>query len=129
MRVKSSQEERAVSVVTIQKLMDALPRAFIPENAAGMEAVTHFALSGDKGGDWTVTIRNQQINVAAGKPAEPPTLALYAEAQDILDIFTGKLDMTRAFMQGRLQVKGSLGLAYKLSTLFRIDEELFRSVQ
>ncbi len=118
-----------MSEVTLQKLFDALPHAFIPEKAVGIDAVTHFALSGEKGGDWTVTIRDQKLDVLAGEPPEKPTLSLHADAQDILDIFFGNLDMTRAFMQGKLQVIGNFGLAYKLSTLFRVDEELFRSLQ
>ncbi len=118
-----------MSEPSLQKLFDALPRAFIPEKATGIDAVTHFALSGDQGGHWTVTIRAGKIAVAKGEPPENPTLALHADAQDILDIFSGKLDMTRAYMQGKLQVTGNFGLAYKLSTLFRVDEELFRSLQ
>ncbi len=118
-----------MSYLGIQALMDALPRAFIPEKAAGIDAVTLFALSGDKGGNWTVTIRDQKIDVSTGEPADEPTLTLRAAAQDILDIFTGRLDPTRAYMQGKLQVKGNFGLAFKLSNLFRIDDELFRSVK
>lgn len=118
-----------MSEVTIQKLMDALPRVFLPEKAAGIDAVAHFALDGEKGGDWTVIIRDGAIRVAPGVPAEPATLTLHAKAQDILDIFTGKLDAASAFMQGRLRVNGSLGLAIKLSGLFRIDAELFRLIQ
>ncbi|GAP14953.1 putative sterol carrier protein [Longilinea arvoryzae] len=118
-----------MSDVPLQKLFNALPRAFIPEKASGIDAITHFALSGEKGGDWTVTIQDQKISVVAGLPPESPTLTLHADAQDILDIFSGKLDITRAYMQGKLRVTGNFGLAYKLSTLFRVDEELFRSLQ
>lgn len=115
--------------MTIQGLMDALPRLFIPEKAAGIDAVTWFALSGDQGGDWNVTIRDQQIRVATGEPVEQPALTLHADAQDILDIFSGELDVSRAYMQGKIRMRGNFGLAFKLSGLFQIDDELFRSVQ
>ena len=118
-----------MSEVTIQKLMEAMPGAFIPENAEGIDAVTHFSFNGDNGGDWTVTIRDQKIKVEPGKTLEKPTLSLHGNAQDILDIFYGKLDPTKAFMLGKLRMKGNMGLAFKLAKLFRIDEELFRSVQ
>ena len=32
---------------------------------------------------------------------------------------TGQLDGTAAFMQGKLKVKGDMGLAIKMPTLFR----------
>lgn len=118
-----------MSELSIQDLMNALPGLFLPEKAAGIDAVTLFALSGEKGGDWSVTIRDQKICVTAGSPAEQPTLTLQADAQDILDLFSGKLDATRAYMQGKLQVKGNFGLAFKLSSLFRIDDDLFRSMR
>lgn len=118
-----------MSEVTIKKLMEAMPGAFIPERAEGIDAVTLFSLSGENGGDWTVVIRDQKISVEPGKPLEKPTLSLHSNAQDILDIFFGKLDPTKAFMQGKLRIKGNMGLAFKLAKLFRIDEELFRSVQ
>jgi putative sterol carrier protein len=109
--------------------MNALPRLFIPEKSAGIDAVTWFSLSGENGGNWTVSIRNQIISVTPNEPAEKPTLTLLADAQDILDIFSGKLDATRAYMQGKLQVKGNFGLAFKLSNLFRLDDGIFRSVR
>ncbi|HWQ05230.1 MAG TPA: SCP2 sterol-binding domain-containing protein [Longilinea sp.] len=118
-----------MSELTIKKLMEAMPGAFIPERAEGINAVTLFSFSGENGGDWTVTIRDQKIIVESGKPLEKPTLSLHGNAQDILDIFFGKLDPTKAFMQGKLRMKGNMGLAFKLAKLFRIDEELYRSVQ
>ena len=32
---------------------------------------------------------------------------------------TGQMDGTSAFMQGKLKIKGDMGLAIKLQTLFR----------
>lgn len=118
-----------MSNVTIQQLMDAMPGAFVPENAAGIDAVVHFSLSGEKGGEWTVIIRDQKLAVTKGEPVESPTLTLLADGQDVLDIFSGKLDPTRAFMLGKLRVKGNFSLALKLTNLFRLDDQLFRSMQ
>lgn len=118
-----------MSDVTIQQLMDALPGAFVPENAVGIDAVVFFSLSGEKGGEWTVTIREQNLAVSKGEPTEPPTLTLLADGKDVLDIFSGKLEPTRAFMLGKLRVKGNFGLALKLTNLFRLDDQLFRSMQ
>ncbi len=114
---------------TIGQLMEALPGAFIPQNAAGIDAVTFFDLSGAMGGQWTVTIRDQKIALLKGEPAEQPTMTLHADGQDVLDIFSGKLDPMRAFMMGKLRVKGNYALAMKLTHLFNLNDQLFRSMK
>jgi putative sterol carrier protein len=108
-----------MSDLTIQSLMDRLPGAFLPEKAAGVNATVQFALSGAGGGDWIVKIQNQTCSVDKGSMPNP-TLVFKAEAQDCLDIFTDKLDGMRAFMQGKLQLVGDMGLAMKLTNLFKV---------
>ena len=103
---------------TIQELMDRLSTSFLPEKAAGINAVVLFNLTGDKGGQWVVTIQNQQCSVAKGNVTDP-NVTLTADAQDCLDVFTGKLDGMKAFMQGKLKVTGDWGLAMKLTGLFK----------
>jgi putative sterol carrier protein len=115
--------------VTIQQLMNRLPGAFIPQNATGIDAVTFFDLSGAQGGQWTVTIRDEKIQVERGEPLDQPTLTLQADGQDVLDIFSGKLEPMRAFMMGKLRVKGNYSLAMKLTNLFHLDDQLFSSMQ
>jgi putative sterol carrier protein len=34
-------------------------------------------------------------------------------------IFTGQMDPTAAFMQGKLKIKGDMGLAIKFQTMFK----------
>jgi putative sterol carrier protein len=107
-----------VTDITIQDLMDRLPLSFLPEKAAGINAVVLFNLTGDRGGQWGVTIQDQHCTVAPGNIANP-NVTLTADAQDCLDIFTGKLDGMKAFMQGKLKVTGDWGLAMKLTGLFK----------
>ena len=114
-----------MSEITIQKLMESLPKAFLPEKAAGVNATVLFDLTGEKGGKWGVTIQDQVCTVAPG-PLENPKLTLTADAQDVLDIFTGKLDAMRAFMTGKLHMLGDMGLAMKLMNFFSIPPELLK---
>lgn len=106
---------------TIPQLMDRIPTYFVPERAKGVDAVVNFRLTGEKGGDWVVTIRNQQCTVIQGiDPA--PRLVFSAEAQDCLDILTGKMDGMRAYMQGRLRLQGDMSLAIRLAGFFKLDQ-------
>jgi len=98
--------------------MDRLPSAFLADKASGVDATVLFNLTGPKGGQWLVTIQNEHCTVEAGTTPNPK-LTLTADAQDCLDIFSGKLDGMKAFMQGKLKVSGDFGLAMKLTGLFQ----------
>jgi len=105
----------------IPELMDSIPRYFIPEKSNGVDAVVQFHLTGAQGGDWNVTIQNKACSVSKGI-ADNPRLTFTADAQDCLDILSGKLDGLRAYMSGKLKLKGDMGLAMKLAGFFRLDQ-------
>ncbi len=108
--------------VTIQDLMDRLADFFLPERAAGIQAVVQFELSGEQGGKWIVRIGENSCQVAKGS-AESADLIFQASAQDVLDIFYDRLEPMSAYMQGRLRLKGNMGLAYKIFGLFELDSD------
>jgi putative sterol carrier protein len=103
---------------SIDDWLARLPDHFIPENAAGIDAVIQLNLSGEESGQWYVTIQNQQLTVTPGV-APNPRLTLGANSQDVQNILTGKQDPMRAFMQGKLKVTGDIGFATKMTNLFR----------
>jgi putative sterol carrier protein len=105
----------------IQELIERLPGAFLPEKAAGVDATVQFNLSGPEGGDWYLTIQDQKCTVSPGQAANP-RLIFEASAQDCLDILTGKLDAMRAYMQGKLRLKGDLNTAMKLTGYFSVQK-------
>jgi len=105
--------------MTIGSLMEKLPDFFLPEKAQGVDSVIQFSLSGDGGGDWFVTIKDGSLKVDSGK-AESPKLTIAADAQDMLDIFTGKLNAMAAFSGGKLKLSGDLGLSMKLMNFFKL---------
>ncbi len=105
---------------TINDLFDLLCRSFQPERAAGVDTVIQVHLTGEKGGDYGIVIKDQTLSTIQGVLATA-SLKLEAAAQDILDMFEGKLDPMRAFMQGKLRLIGDKAMALKLTTLFRIE--------
>jgi putative sterol carrier protein len=106
---------------TIPELMESIPQYFVPEKASGVDAVVQFHLTGEKGGDWAVTIKNMECSVANGISANP-RITFNAEAQDCLDILSGKLDAMRAYMTGKLNVKGDMRLAMRIAGFFKINQ-------
>jgi len=105
--------------LTPQHIFDAMPSAIVPEKAGTTNAMIQFDLSGDQGGKWWVRIHDGQAESGSGDAPEPPKLTLLADAMDYVKISTGQMDGTAAFMQGKLKIKGDMGLAIKMPTMFR----------
>jgi putative sterol carrier protein len=105
--------------LTPEILFSRMPKAFQPEKAVGVDAVIQFDLSGAQGGQWVATIKDGKCAVEKGK-AENPKLTLSADAVDYVGIFTGKVNPMAAFGEGKIKLKGDLGLAMKLMNFFKI---------
>lgn len=102
----------------MQSVMEKVVSAFQPEKAAGIDATVQFHLTGEKGGDWVAAIKDQKLSVTPGT-APNPNLSFSADAKDLEAIYTGKLNPMQAYMQGKVQFKGDMGLAMRLMNLFK----------
>jgi len=105
--------------VTPDQIFEAMPQAIVPEKAGTTNAMIQFDLSGDQGGKWWVKIHDGQAESGQGDAPEPPKLTLLADAMDYVKISLGQMDGTAAFMQGKLKIKGDMGLAIKMPTMFK----------
>ena len=105
--------------LTPEILFSRMPKAFQPDKAQGVDAVIQFDLSGPQGGQWVATIKDGKCAVEKGK-VENPKLTLMADAVDYVGIFTGKVNPMAAFGEGKIKLKGDLGLAMKLMNFFKI---------
>lgn len=105
--------------MTPDQIVGAMPQFLIPEKAGTTNATIAFDLSGAEGGKWWVHIHDAQAESGKGEPPSTPNLTLMADSGDWVKIMTGKLDGTAAFMQGKLKIKGDMGLAIKMQSLFR----------
>lgn len=104
----------------VQEIIDRMPQTFQPDAAGDLEAILQFNLTGDKGTDFHVDIKDGKCTAAEGK-ADSPTTTFTADAQDYLDLVAGKADGMSLFMQGKLSVDGDMGLAMRLQSLFKND--------
>ena len=86
--------------------------------AAGREFVIQYDLSGDLGGSYFVEVRNGTCMPGVGAHAAP-TVRVAVDAEDWLKINSGALNRTKAYLTGRLKVKGDMALAVKLGEIFR----------
>lgn len=88
-----------------------------PELAKDINAVIHFSITGDGGGDWTLDCTKADNWVAAGKNGESK-MTIIAAAGDFEKIINKQMNAQMAAMQGKLKFKPmDMGLAMKLGKL------------
>lgn len=100
--------------LTCKMILEAMPSRFNPEGAANWNTVVQFNFSGEKGGNWYVTIKDKTCTVIAGT-AEKPTATLNTSADTWIGIITGKVRAEMAFMSGQLKIQGNMGDIMKLN--------------
>ena len=86
-----------------------------PSKLAGMNAVYAFDLNGEP---YHIAIHDGKGQAGPGS-VENPNITITMAPEDFVDLATGKLDGTMAFMSGKLKIKGDMGLAMKLQSILR----------
>jgi putative sterol carrier protein len=102
---------------TVKETFEAMAGRFRADKASGTTAVIQYDVSGDGGGTWHAVIKDGACTVNAGS-APTPNLTLQIAGQDWLDMLSGKQSGQMLFMSGKLKVKGDMGLAMKLGSMF-----------
>jgi putative sterol carrier protein len=88
-----------------------------PQTLAGTDAVILFDLTGEGGGQWTLTVTDGCPTLVEGA-AETPELTLRMAADDFTALVGGTMNPISAFMQGRIKVEGDMGMALRLQAFF-----------
>ena len=104
---------------TVKETFDAMGSRFRAEKASGTNATIQYDVKGDDGGTWHAVIKDGACTVNPG-PAANPNLTLEIAGQDWLDMLSGKQSGQMLFMSGKLKVKGDMGLAMKLGSMFQM---------
>lgn len=102
---------------TVASAMQEMEGKFKADKAAGINATFQFDITGDGGGQWYAVISDGDAAFSEGT-ADSPTVTITAADEDWIRIVNGQLNPQMAFMTGKIKVKGDLGLATKLGTLF-----------
>jgi len=105
---------------TVQETFQAMPGRFKADKASGTNATIQYDISGEGGGTWNAVIKDGACTVNSGAAATSPNLTLQISAQDWLDMLSGKQSGQMLFMSGKLKVKGDMGLAMKLGSMFQM---------
>ena len=88
-----------------------------PELAKDINAVIHFVITGDQGGQWTLDLTRASDWVKSGHEGDSK-MTITMSGEDFVKIRQKQLNAQMAAMQGKLKFKPmDMGLAMKLSKL------------
>ena len=95
-----------------------IPRAFIPESAAGSDAVIQFKFMREETGEWFAVIKDGKCMVQQGMHPFPTT-TLAADSSEYIKIVTGEFNGIQACVEGKIKVMGDLTSAMNLVVRFK----------
>jgi len=85
-----------------------------PERADGISAAVVLATPEER---WTLRLSGGRLTVGLGG-VDRPDAVISSDAATLVDINTGRLTGSEAFLDGRVTVRGNLGLALRLESMF-----------
>lgn len=107
----------ADKVATLQELKDRLGSTFRADKSSGVDSVYQFDLSGDNGGQFWLKVKDGAFEAGEGAH-DAPTITLSAAAADFFGVVNGDTAAMSAFMAGKIKIKGDMGQALKLQSIF-----------
>jgi len=103
-----------MEVKTPKEFFDTvLQNRFKPDKAKGIDVTAQVNLTGPNGGDWTVIIREQKLDIKNGNYPSPK-LTIGMKDADFVDLVNGKLSAQKAFFTGKIRFKGDIAIALRL---------------
>lgn len=105
--------------MTITELFEAMPGRFNAAVAAGLNKTIQWNITGDEPGVWAFQIVDGAGHLIPGG-VEMPDVTFTIKSKDWLAIAEGRLDSMKAFMTGKLKVKGDMALAMKMPQFFPV---------
>ena len=105
-------------VANTAEYFDTLGDRFLSDQAGGVSAHIQYSLSGDQGGEWTVTIEDGEFKGVSTGSVDKPTLQVMMDAEKFVEMANGDLDGRKAFLTRKLKVKGNIALAQKMQKFF-----------
>ena len=103
---------------TVSQVFEEMKQRLTPEKAQKINASYLFDIGGDGGGKWHVDLTKKSDWITqSGQDTAAQCVINIPKGEDWVSIAAGKMNPTMAFMQGKIKVKGDMGLALKLQAL------------
>ncbi|MBF0102030.1 MAG: long-chain-fatty-acid--CoA ligase [Desulfobacterales bacterium] len=109
--------KKAKSSVSVQDIFGTMESRVNPDGVKGITANYGYVITGEGGGEWTVSVKDGVVKVLTG--LHTPQVTTTVSAQDWIDLTLGKLDGMTAFTSGKIKVSGDFGLLTKATKFFK----------
>ncbi|KAG2181667.1 hypothetical protein INT44_008482 [Umbelopsis vinacea] len=105
---------------SIKSAFDALPGDQKAKLLKQVNGIFEFVIKNDEGKEETFTVDlKKEGAVLKGKGPNKADAILSLKDADFIDLASGKLNGQKAFMSGKLKIRGQMMLATKLDTVFK----------
>ncbi|HOK06016.1 MAG TPA: SDR family NAD(P)-dependent oxidoreductase [Syntrophales bacterium] len=115
---EEGKEGEKKEALTVEKVFANMGAAFRSEKAAGVDVVFQFAITGEGGGDWTVTVKDGRCSIDRGRHEKPTTTVTMA-ASDFLEMMGGRMSAMQAYTAGKIKIGGDLLKSQLIEKLFK----------
>ncbi|MFX1440658.1 MAG: SCP2 sterol-binding domain-containing protein [Promethearchaeota archaeon] len=118
LKVDSSLQSKVdMSQISMEEIFSGMVERFNPDAAEDIEAVLQFSLTGLQSGEFFIDIKDSTATLVRGVDRSPELL-VEIDSEDWIAVVEGRLDGTRAYMSGKMKVKGDMNLLFILDQLF-----------
>ena len=104
---------------TCRQLTQNLIHYYQPQLAGDLNAVIQFAIAGEENFDGYLAVSNGECEYKDGV-AGSPDISILCDSSVWLDVLKGRFTAQKAFMTGRLKVRGNFVLLTKFDQIFKI---------
>lgn len=101
----------------ISNSLQAMQSRFQGQRAGNMNVVVQLNITGEGGGHWYLTVKDQALQINEGQH-DPPTVTVVISADDWIKLVNRQAWGESLYNMGRLQVHGDLYLVERLQYLF-----------
>ena len=105
---------------SVASVFEALPGAFVPGAAQGVDVVFQFEIGGPEGSRWSCEVKDGSCFVEEGV-AEKPNCTLKMAGSDFLAMMNGTLPAMQAYTSGKLIIEGDIMKSQLIEKLFKLD--------
>jgi 3-hydroxy-3-methylglutaryl CoA synthase/NAD(P)-dependent dehydrogenase (short-subunit alcohol dehydrogenase family)/putative sterol carrier protein len=104
--------------LTVKAIFDGMPDAFQADQAAGVDVIFQFDISGPGGGAWIVAVKDGACEIHEGTH-DSPTTTIKMGDDDFLKMMSGELNAMNAYTSGKLKIEGDLMKSQLIEKLFK----------
>jgi NAD(P)-dependent dehydrogenase (short-subunit alcohol dehydrogenase family)/putative sterol carrier protein len=105
--------------LTVKGILKAMPDSFLADQAAGVDVVFQYEISGPEGGSWYVAVKDGACEIVEGSH-DSPTTTLKLGDVDFVKMMSGELNPMVAFTSGKLKIEGDMMKSQLMGKLFNI---------